>query len=241
MTAQTGDPQGRILSLIDYLEAYDARWHPPVYDIARYGTYALRETDLPALPGIHLTPGADTWLAVDRKTTLCEQLIAPDRLSLPFVNADRIARDRFPGHELEQAYEASTIAARTRTALMDARLDYCTETVFSHESEVDLVVTAVNAGYEVVLHAVMIPLELSAARVAARVVSGGQGVPNEKLGTRCRRLWPHVATAVPHCYRAVFYDNSADDGPYEVASYRFGIPDYRPRWPDWTPDPMLGL
>ena len=37
------------------------------------------------------------------KTTLFERVIAPDRPGLPFVNADRIARDRFPGHELERA------------------------------------------------------------------------------------------------------------------------------------------
>jgi predicted ABC-type ATPase len=37
------------------------------------------------------------------KTTLYERVIAPDRPGLPFVNADRIASDRFPGQELEQA------------------------------------------------------------------------------------------------------------------------------------------
>ena len=43
----------------------------------------------------------------------------------------------------------------------DARLDFCTETVSSHHSKVDLVLGAVSAGYDVVLHVVMIPLVLS--------------------------------------------------------------------------------
>lgn len=175
------------------------------------------------------------------KTTVYEQLIAPDRPGLPFVNADRIAVDRFPGHELERAYEAGEIAAAARDALIAARLDFCTETVFSHESKVDLVATAARSGYDVVLHVVMIPLILSGPRVAARVSSGGHDVPDDKLATRFARLWPHVVIAVPHCHRAVFYDNAVDDGPSEVASYRYGVPDYVPRWPRWAPEPLRAL
>lgn len=172
------------------------------------------------------------------KTTLFERVIAPDRPGLPFVNADRIARDRFPGHEIEQAYAAAEIAAAARNALIEARLDFCTETVFSHESKIDLVATAAAAGYDVVLHVVMIPLELSGPRVAARVRAGGHDVPAGKLAARYERLGPNVVTAVPFCHRAVFYDNAADDGPIEVGSFRHGIADYQPRWPAWTPDAL---
>jgi predicted ABC-type ATPase len=175
------------------------------------------------------------------KTTLYERVIRPARPGLPFVNADRIARDRFPGDELARAYDAAEIAARARAALIDARIDFCTETVFSHPSKLDLVITAVAAGYDVVLHAVLIPLELSGPRVAARMAAGGHGVPAEKLAVRYRRLWPLIADATPHCYRAVFWDNAEDDGPSEVASFRFGVGDYQPRWPDWTPSPLLEL
>src|SRR3546814_2114388 len=111
----------------------------------------------------------------------CALPISPGRPGLPFVNADRIARDRFPGRELEQAYEAARIAAAARRALVDARLDFCTETVFSHASKLDLVTDAVAASYDVVLHVVMIPVELSGRRVAARVAAGGHDVPTEKL------------------------------------------------------------
>lgn len=175
------------------------------------------------------------------KTTLYERLIAPDRPGLPFVNADRIAHDRFPGREVEQAYAAAEIAAATRAALVAARLDFCAETVFSHGSKVGLVQEAVAAGYDVVLHVVMIPLELSGPRVAARVASGGHDVPAGKLASRYTRLWSHVVAAVPHCHRVVFYDNSPDDGPHEVAAYRYGVADYLPRWPRWTPAPLLAL
>ena len=175
------------------------------------------------------------------KTTFYERVIAPDRPGLPFVNADRIAHDRFPGHEVEQAYAAGDIAAAARDALIAARIDFCTETVFSHASKVDLVTAAAHAGYDVVLHVIMIPLALSGARVAARVAAGGHDVPAEKVAPRYGRLWPHVVAALPHCHRVVFYDNAADDGPREVASYRLGVPDYPPRWPQWTPEVLSGL
>ncbi|MEX0835851.1 MAG: zeta toxin family protein, partial [Nitriliruptor sp.] len=103
------------------------------------------------------------------KTTLYQRVIRPARPGLPFVNADLIARDRFPGDELANAYRAARIAVRARRALIDARLDFCTETVSSHASKVELVAAANAAGYDVVLHVVMIPLHLSAHRVASRV------------------------------------------------------------------------
>lgn len=175
------------------------------------------------------------------KTTLYQRAIGPARTGLPFVNADLIARDRFPGDELARAYDAAEIAARARQALIDARLDFCTETVFSHASKLELVTTATAAGYDVVLHVVMIPLHLSAGRVTARVAAGGHDVPVDKLTSRYQRLWPLVAAAVPHCHRTVFWDNASDNGPFEVASYRRSTGDYPPRWPNWTPQPLLEL
>ena len=169
------------------------------------------------------------------KTTLYESVIAPARPGLPFVNADRIAADRFPGRELEESYAAAEIAANARSALVDARLDFCAETVFSHGSKVEFVVASAAAGYDVALHVVMIPLALSRPRVAARAAAGGHDVPAEKLASRYERLWPLVADVVEHCHRSVFYDNAHDDGPTEVASLRYGVADYPPRWPDWVP------
>lgn len=175
------------------------------------------------------------------KTTLYERVIAPGRQGLPFVNADRIAAERFPGEELERAHEAAAIAARARAALIEARLDFCTETVFSHRSKVDLVTNAAGVGYDVVMHIVMIPLELSGPRVRVRVAGGGHDVPAAKLAERYERLWPLVAEAVSSAARTVFWDNSVDDGPVEVAAFRYGIADHPPRWPAWVPRPLTAL
>jgi len=175
------------------------------------------------------------------KTTLYERVIYPGRPRLPFVNADVIAAARFGGDAARMGYAAAEIAATTRAALIDARLDFCTETVFSHPSKVDLVDAAVAAGYDVALHVVMVPLELSVRRVAARVEAGGHDVPADKINARYERIWPNVVAAVERCRRSVFYDNSHDAGPIEVAAFRFGLADYPPRWPQWTPEDLRSL
>lgn len=175
------------------------------------------------------------------KTTFFARVIAPDRPGLPFVNADAIAAARFPGEEVERAYEAAAIAEATRAALIEARLDFCTETVFSHPSKIDLLDHATASGYDVVLHVVMIPLSLSAPRVAARAAGGGHTVPADKLAGRHERLWPNIAEALPRCRRAVIYDNSTDVGPIEVAAFRYGLADHPPAWPEWTPPVLQDL
>jgi len=181
------------------------------------------------------------------KTTFFERTIEPDRPGLPFVNAGRIATQRFPGDEVERAYEAASIAAKTGTALLDARLDFCTETVFSHPSKADLIHTATACGYDVALHIIMIPLELSGPRVAARVQAGGHAVPISKLAARYKRIWSLVAGVVPTCWRTTFYDNSTDGGPNEIASFRTGTatthrdgqPGRRPRSPPSSVLPQI--
>jgi very-short-patch-repair endonuclease len=59
------EERARTLSLIDFLADYDARQNPPVYDITRYGLFLLRDTDLPDVPGVSLSPAAEAWLTVD--------------------------------------------------------------------------------------------------------------------------------------------------------------------------------
>ena len=175
------------------------------------------------------------------KTTLYELIIATGRPGLPFVNADRIAADRYGADAEARSYEAAEIAARTRTALIDARIDFCAETVFSHSSKVDFVSAAVAADYHVTVHVVMVPLALSMRRVLARVAAGGHSVPEDKVRLRYERIWPHVAAIVPTANQTVFWDNSDDSGPVEIATFRQGLADAPPAWPAWCPPEIAAL
>ena len=59
------EERSRTLSLIDFLADYHARRNPPVYDIGKYGLFLLRQSVLPEVPGVSLTPASEAWLTVD--------------------------------------------------------------------------------------------------------------------------------------------------------------------------------
>ena len=172
------------------------------------------------------------------KSTFVARVLQPVT-HLPFVNADEIAAERWPGAELEHAYQASRAAADLRRRMLSHGESFITETVFSHPSKVDLIHQGVAAGYLVTLHAVLVPLELSLHRVEFRVRQGGHSVPPEKIRDRYHRLWPLVVEARVIAEQTRFYDNSRADRPFSpVASYQRGRPIGGGSWPSWTP-PVL--
>jgi predicted ABC-type ATPase len=169
------------------------------------------------------------------KSTFVELTLAPLLPGSVFVNADEIAKQRWPKDPAAHAYDAALIAAETRAKLIELGRPFIAETVFSHPSKLELVDTARAAGYTVVLHVVLIPEELAVARVAYRVHAGGHPVAENKIRERYHRLWTLVADAIPRCEQATVYDNSGLKGPRIVAQMSEGFIVGSPAWPDWTP------
>lgn len=66
------------------------------------------------------------------KSTFVAFTLGPLLPGSPFVNADDIARQRWPADAERHSYEAARIAAATRTALIRAGQSFIAETVFSH-------------------------------------------------------------------------------------------------------------
>lgn len=159
----------------------------------------------------------------------------------PFVNADEIAKVRFPGEELQRSREAAVIAEATRAALLEKRLPFIAETVFSHPSKLELVDRAIAGGYYVRLHVLAVPSDLAVRRVRYRVAAGGHDVPPDKVTTRWERLWPLVAEAVRRADRAEVWDNSRYDRTDKVAEFVGGLSVSPPRWPDWVPAALRDL
>lgn len=169
------------------------------------------------------------------KTTLARRVIVP-ATHLPFVNADEIAAQRWPGAELEHAYDASEAAAEQRRRQLDDRMSFITETVFSHRSKVELVQAAQEVGCLVSLHVMVIPEELAVQRVAHPVAAGGHVVPEFKIRERYRRLWPLIAQARQIADLTYVYDNSTASHPFRLmATYESGTVLGRPTWPLWAP------
>ena len=172
------------------------------------------------------------------KSTFVRLTLAPVLPHAAFVNADLIARQRWPHDAETHSYEAARIAAATREALIARREPFIAETVFSHPSKVDLLRQAAAAGYYTAVHVVLVPEALAVARVAARVAAGGHNVPEKKIRGRYRRLWPLVSEAIMLADTAAVYDNSQRRGPRVVADFSHGFVVGKPLWPDRAPDAL---
>lgn len=172
------------------------------------------------------------------KSTFVRLVLIPEVPFSVFVNADEIARRKWPDSPEEHSYDAAKIADRTRTALIDARTPFIAETVFSHPSKLDLIRAAKAAAYTVRLHVVMMPEDLAVARVAQRVQAGGHNVPETKIRQRHARLFTLVADAIPLVDTATVYDNCQISGPKIVARMSQGFTVGASAWPAWTP-PVL--
>jgi predicted ABC-type ATPase len=164
-------------------------------------------------------------------------------LGLPFVNADRVAtalREADATASQDQIdSRAFSVAEAFRGAFVEARLSFCTESVFSDPvgAKLAFLERARRHGYGVIL--IFLGLEspaLSIARVMQRVSQGGHDVPDAKLKARFPRVLVNLRTAVSVVDEAFLFDNSSFDEPYRlVAVYAHGelIGQYRPL-PRWT-------
>jgi predicted ABC-type ATPase len=172
------------------------------------------------------------------KSTLYEKVIG-SATHLEFVNADIIAAQRWPKTAARMSYAAAELAAVRRAELLEARRSFVTETVFSHRSKLDLVRSAVDLGYIVTMHVVMVPENLAVARVASRARAGGHNVREDKIRGRYARLWPLVAHSIAIVDQATLYDNSrAEDSFRIVAKFERGTVLGEPDWPKWTPSEL---
>lgn len=169
------------------------------------------------------------------KSTFVELVLAGVRPGVPFVNADVIAADRWPDDQMSHAYDAAKAAQTARDQLMARGESFVTETVASHESKIDLVLRARRAGFFVHLMVIAVPEPLAVQRVAARVAAGGHAVPEDKIRSRWRRLWPNVVAMIAEADSAEVFDNSGV-GPVTIATFVDGEVVGMPRWPDWVPD-----
>jgi predicted ABC-type ATPase len=160
------------------------------------------------------------------KSTFVALTLAPLLPRSVFVNADEIAKQRWPDDPLAHAYDAAWVASETRTRLIELGRSFIAETIFSHPSKLDLVHAARAADYVVVVHVILIPEDLAVERVVRRVRAGGQDVPEE------------VATAAAQSDTATVYDNSQRDGPRIVARMSGGTAVGSSSWPSWTPEAL---
>lgn len=141
-----------------------------------------------------------------------------------FLNADEYQAHVLKDASLEASYEAAqAIRARVNEILSVTvddpkdRPSFAMETVFSHESKLEIVRRCKALGYYViVVHIGLSSADISVDRVALRVADGGHDVPEEKIRERFERNKQLIAQAVSEADLGLVYDNSVDGEPVKL-------------------------
>jgi predicted ABC-type ATPase len=178
------------------------------------------------MPTFHLLAGPNGA----GKSSLYRALVAEDVINaqLEFVNADIYERDHLKRIKspLKRTEAARTWAEGRRSALLQSGKSFVSETVFSHESKIELIVDAQQAGYQVLLYIVALDdPEKLIERVSNRVREGGHNVPTDKILSRYPRTLTNLAKALPLTDVAYLYDSQdvKDGGLQHVATCSKGV------------------
>jgi predicted ABC-type ATPase len=139
---------------------------------------------------------------------------------LPFLNADILQVNT--GIEV---YEAARVVDAARSAYLEIKVGFITETVFSDPDgrKLDFLRRAIAAGYEVEL--IYIGLDgpqLAQLRVAHRVANGGHSVPAEKVASRYPRSLENLAKALEFLPLVYLFDNSTRAEYRRLAVFEHG-------------------
>ena len=98
----------------------------------------------------------------------------------------------------------------------------CMETVFSPLGKVDLMRLAAMHGYKVYLYFVATENpEINKARVKARVLKKGHGVPEKAIEDRYYRSLGLLHDAAQAADRVYFFDNSDEEGEQRIIAEYF--------------------
>lgn len=117
-------------------------------------------------------------------------------------------------------YVAQLLARFLREELLKAKKRFSFETVFSHESNLDIMKRAAEMGYKVYLYFVSTESPLiNEYRVALRKAKGGHDVPKDKISSRYYKSLDLLYEASKIAYQAFFFDNSVDNEPFRLVAH----------------------
>jgi replicative DNA helicase len=142
------------------------------------------------------------------KTTLTQHLLRSDIDLGEYINPDDIAAE-LTGTLAERTKKAQLIADGRRDECIKAKRSFAFETVMSHESKIEILVRAKEAGYTVLLYFVGTDdPETNIERVALRVALGGHPVPDDKVRSRWLRTMMLLQQAIRSSDHSFIFDNS---------------------------------
>ena len=108
-----------------------------------------------------------------------------------------------------QSYGSSLINSFIRSKLFDEGINFCFETVMSHESKLQEISEAKNRGYKTYLYFVCLDdVEVNISRVDNRVNQGGHSVDDGKIKARYTRTLNNLLHAINLADESYLFDNS---------------------------------
>lgn len=164
-------------------------------------------------------------LETANKSGLINQDFSLDRLNNCLsVSKDYIKISKTVALEINDTpYEriAQILADYFRKKLLESERKFSFETVFSHESKVEIIKQAKEAGYKVYLYFVSTEHpDINVYRVKiVRVGEKGHDVNENKIRGRYYRSMDLMYEAAQHCYQAYFFDNSVDGGKHSLFAH----------------------
>lgn len=112
------------------------------------------------------------------------------------------------------------IARFLREEMLRLKRRFSFETVFSHNSNLDIMERARDAGYKVYLYFVSTEsVEINKYRVQLRVKSGGHNVRVPNIESRYLRSMDLMYDAAQITYQTYFFDNSKAEVPLELVAH----------------------
>ncbi|HEX8499899.1 MAG TPA: zeta toxin family protein [Pyrinomonadaceae bacterium] len=156
------------------------------------------------------------------KSTFAARLLPSRYGSIPFLNADDIARDLSPADVEGVAFEAgSLMLARVRN-LIDLRRSFAFETTLAGRKFARRLRGAGGLGYRVHLFFLRLAdAELAVARVRQRVSAGGHNIPEDEVRRRYARGGDNFFELYrPLAHEWYVYNNSDYYNPGVIAAGR---------------------
>lgn len=125
----------------------------------------------------------------------------------------------FRSAEAVNSYTVALLVNFLQDECIKRGISFSQETVFSHPSKVAALEKASAEGFRTYLYFVATDSPaINADRVAERYAQGGHDVPPDKIAARYARSLANLPEAMPHLWRAFFFDNSGAEMRY-LASY----------------------
>lgn len=128
----------------------------------------------------------------------------------PYINADEIKKS-----SLCSDLEAAQFAENIREALLEVNEEFAFETELSTRRNLDLLKRAKQKGYFIrCIYVLTKNSSINVARVAARMASGGHGVPENKIRSRYVKALQLLPELISICDICRIYDTSKE--PFRI-------------------------